>query len=323
MTNRPSHAPEESFSTRTLHPGEVTQLLQKARNAGPHSEVKTTRGSADFEVLPFETTMMMDRDSLAGPERTLRPDEFAPSPDTCTEDAPAHPAPLPVNLRVEQTPTEFSHLYAALERQIAGVGDVTLLSGETLGADRPFVLGVTSALVGEGKTTVALHLAMTIARDTYKRVCLIDLSLGKGELAGRLGVPMRGEGVIPVLEDDSHVVPTLQVAGLDNLVIIPAGKPPTNAPRLVRSPRVAQLIVSARSAFDVVVVDMPAVSTDYALPLTRHMDGVLVVARAGVTPRDVVNEALDRLGRDKVVGVTLNRVQTAGPVWLRKRMAGV
>ena len=68
---------------------------------------------------------------------------------------------------------------------------------------------------------------------------------------------------------------------------------------------------------------MPAVSTDYALPLTRHMDGVLVVARAGVTPRDVVNEALDRLGRDKVVGVTLNRVQTAGPVWLRKRMAGV
>jgi len=118
-------------------------------------------------------------------------------------------------------------------------------------------------------------------------------------------------------------VPTLQVAGLDNLVIIPAGKPPTNAPRLVRSPRVAQLIVSARSAFDVVVVDMPAVSTDYALPLTRHMDGVLVVARAGVTPRDVVNEALDRLGRDKVVGVTLNRVQTAGPAWLRKRMAGV
>ena len=323
MTNRLPDAPEESFSTRTLHPGEVTQLLQKARNADPHSEIKAKRGSADFEVLPFETTMMMDRDSLAQPERTLRPDEeYPPAPGSRTDDAPPYSAPPPINLRVEQTPSEFSHLYAALERQIAGVGDVTLLSGETLGSDRPFVLGVTSALVGEGKTTVALHLAMTIARDTYKRVCLIDLSLGKGELAGRLGVPMRGEGVIPVLEDDSHVVPTLQVAGLDNLVIIPAGKPPTNAPRLVRSPRVAQLIVSARSAFDVVVVDMPAVSTDYALPLTRHMDGVLVVARAGVTPRNVVNEALDGLGRDKVVGVTLNRTQSAGPAWLRKRMAG-
>ena len=323
MTNRLPDAPEDSFSTRTLHPGEVTQLLQKARNAGPTPEIKAKRGSTDFEVLPLETTIMMDQDSLARPDRTLRPEEFPSATGRDAEGAPAYSAPPPIGLHIEQTPAEFSHLYAALERQIAGVGDVTLLSGETLGADRPFVLGVTSALVGEGKTTVAMHLAMTIARDTYKRVCLIDLSLGKGEIAGRLGVPMRGEGVIPVLEDDSHVVPTLQVAGLDNLVIIPAGKPPTNAPRLVRSPRVAQLIVSARSAFDVVVVDMPAVSTDYVLPLTRHMDGVLVVARAGVTPRDVVNQALDGLGRDKVVGVTLNRVQSAGPAWLRKRMAGV
>ena len=328
MTNRTgatngtaAHESEEVLPTRTLQAGEMTQILHHARNAKPAVNFQAERSDTDFEVLPFETTMMMDRDSLARPDRTLRPDEFPSSPGTEQEDAPAHASPA-INLRVEKTPPEFSHLYAALERQIAGVGDVTLLSGETLGSDRPFVLGVTSALVGEGKTTVALHLAMTIARDTYKRVCLIDLSLGKGELAGRLGVPTRGEGVIPVLEDDSHVVPTLQIAGLDNLVIIPAGKLPANPPRLVRSPRVAQLILSARTAFDVVVIDMPAVATDHALPLTRHMDGVLVVARAGVTPRDVVCEALDRLGRDKVIGVTLNRIQQSGPAWLRRRMAG-
>ncbi len=226
-----------------------------------------------------------------------------------------------INLRVEKTPPEFSHLYASLERQIAGVGDVTLISGETLGAERPYVLGITSAVLGEGKTTVALHLAMTIARDTFKRVCLIDMSLGKGDLAARLGVPPRGEGVVPVLEDSDNVVPTLQLAGCDNLVIIPAGKAPTNAARLARSPRVAQLIISARMAFDVVIVDMPAVASDNALPLTRHMDGLLVVARAGATPRDVVAQALDALGRDKVIGVTLNRVKSAGPAWLRKRFA--
>ena len=322
-SNLTSEDRDEAFPThtRTLQAGEMTKILHHARNARPAVNFQAERSDTEFEVLPFETTMMMDRDSLARPDRTLRPDEF-PSSSGAGEDAPAYTPPPAVNLRVEKTPPEFSHLYASLERQIAGVGDVTLLSGETLGSDRPFVLGVTSALVGEGKTTVALHLAMTIARDTYKRVCLIDLSLGQGELAGRLGVPQRGEGVIPVLEDDSHVVPTLQIAGLDNLVIIPAGKLPSNPPRLVRSPRVAQLILSARTAFDVVVVDMPAVATDYALPLTRHMDGVLVVARAGVTPRDVVNEALDGLGRDKVIGVTLNRIQATGPAWLRKRMAG-
>ena len=317
MTDRP----------QILSNNEMTHILQHAQTAKPTINLQAERGETDFEVLPFETTLMMDRDALnrelARPDRTLRPEDFpSAAPGEDREGASAYPAAPTINLQIEKTPAEFSHLYAALERQIAGVGDVTLLSGETLGADRPYVLGITSALVGEGKTTVALHLAMTIARDTYKRVCLIDLSLGKGELAARLGVPQRGEGVIPVLEDDSHVVPTLQLAGMDNLVIIPSGKMPSNAPRLVRSPRVAQLILSARSAFDIVIIDMPAAATDHALPLTRHMDGLLLVARAGVTPRDVVNQALDALGRDKVIGVTLNRIQSAGPAWLRKRMAG-
>jgi Mrp family chromosome partitioning ATPase len=309
--------------TRTLHAGEMTHLLHQARNARPISHLQAERGETDFDAIPFESTLMMERDTLSRPDRTLRPDEFPSAvPAEDQQDTPVYPSPPAINLHVEKTPVEFSHLYAALERQIAGVGDVTLLSGETLGSDRPYVLGITSALLGEGKTTVALHLALTIARDTYKRVCLIDLSLGKGDLAARLGVPQRGEGVVPVLEDNNHTVPTLQIAGVDNLVIIPSGKVPSNAPRLVRSPRVAQLIMSARTAFDVVIIDMPAIASDNALPLTRHMDGLLMVARAGVTPRDVVNQALDAVGRDKVIGVTLNRMHTAGPAWLRKRMTG-
>ena len=318
MTDRLTDSDETALvpdrQGRTLRADEMAALLRSAHEAAP---------------APFETTIMMDRDALnpangartdlSRPDRTLRPEEFPAAPGE--ENSPARSSSPVINLRAEKTPAEFSHLYASLERQIAGVGDVTLISGETLGSDRPYVLGVTSAVLGEGKTTVALHLAMTIARDTFKRVCLIDMSLGKGDLAARLGVPARGEGVVPVLEDSNNVVPTLQLAGCDNLVIIPAGKVPTNAARLARSPRVAQLVISARLAFDVVIVDMPAVASDNALPLTRHMDGLLVVTRAGATPRDVVVQALDALGRDKVIGVALNRVKAAGPSWLRKRAA--
>ena len=299
---------------RTLRADEMAALLRQAREGATLDPIL-------IDPAPFETTIMMDRATINRTDRTLRPEEFPDVPKTSEENTPARSSSPVINLRVEKTPTEFSHLYASLERQIAGVGDVTLISGETLGSDRPYVLGVTSAVLGEGKTTVALHLAMTVARDTFKRVCLIDMSLGKGDLAARLGVPSRGEGVVPVLEDSNNVVPTLQLAGCDNLVIIPAGKAPTNAARLARSPRVAQLIISARMAFDVVIVDMPAVASDNALPLARHVDGLLVVARAGATPRDVVAQALDALGRDKVIGVTLNRVKTAGPAWLRKRAA--
>ena len=312
--------------SRTLRADEMAALLRQARESAPAINLRADRAedaSVPFDAVSFETTLMMDRATLSRsessrPDRTLRPEEFPVTPLPGEQNVPARSSSPVINLRVEKTPAEFSHLYASLERQIAGVGDVTLISGETLGADRPYVLGVTSAVLGEGKTTVALHLAMTIARDTFKRVCLIDMSLGKGDLAIRLGVPPRGEGVVPVLEDTDNVVPTLQLAGCDNLVIIPAGRAPANAARLARSPRVAQLIISARMAFDVVIVDMPAVASDNALPLTRHVDGLLVVARAGATPRDVVAQALDALGRDKVIGVTLNRIKTSGPAWLRK-----
>ncbi len=312
----------ENSKNRTLRPEEIVTLGEQAWEADAAESAEWERMSAGISKdFPFEPTIIRESAELQRSERTLRPEEFISNslPDEPNLPAPSS-APV-INLRVEKTPMEFSHLYASLERQIAGVGDVTLISGETLGAERPYVLGITSAVVGEGKTTVALHLAMTIARDTFKRVCLIDMSLGKGDLATRLGVPARGEGVVPVLEDSDNVVPTLQLAGCDNLVIIPAGKVPTNAARLARSPRVAQLIVSARMAFDVVIVDMPAVASDNALPLTRHMDGLLVVTRAGATPREVVVQALDALGRDKVIGVTLNRVKSSGPTWLRRRMA--
>lgn len=304
---------EETAPTKPVRNGQTAHLNEVATSADSTHNLRP-------ELTTFETTMMMDRSGLSRSDRTLRPEEFPGDLGPKTDDtAPVRTSTSPViNLDVEKTPTEFSHLYASLERQIAGVGDVTLISGETLGSERPYVLGITSAVPGEGKTTVALHLAMTIAHDTFKKICLIDMSLGKGDLAARLGVPSRGEGVIAVLEDSDNVVPTLQLAGCDNLVIIPAGKPPLNAARLARSPRVAQLIISARMAFDVVIVDMPAVASDNALPLTRHMDGLLVVARAGATPRDVVAQALDALGRDKVIGVTLNRVKSSGPNWLHR-----
>ncbi len=310
----------EDGKNRTLRPEEMAALRrQEWESASQFSEDAGWEEMTEVtaENFPFENTVIMERPNSKRAEKTLPPEEFAP---VAAPGEPAKSATL-INLRIEKTPQEFSHLYASLERQIAGVGDVTLISGETLGAERPYVLGITSAVAGEGKTTVALHLAMTIARDTFKRVCLIDMSLGKGDLATRIGVPPRGEGVVPVLEDNDNVVPTLQLAGCENLVIIPAGKVPSNASRLARSPRVAQLIVSARMAFDVVIVDMPAVVSDNALPLTRHMDGLLVVTRAGATPREVVVQALDALGRDKVIGVTLNRIKTSGPNWLRRRIA--
>ena len=256
--------------------------------------------------------------------RVLHPDENAilSRLEPATGPAMAAIPTAAIRLRIEKTPIEFAHLYAALERQVSGVSDITLLTADTLGAQNPYVLGVTSAVGGEGKTTTALHLAMTVARHTFKRVCLIDMSLGDGDISTRLGIPSIGKGLIPVLEDLDDVVPTLQLSGIDNLVVIPAGRAPANPSKLARSPRVAQLIISVRHSFDVIIVDLPAVSSDNTLPLSRHLDGVLMVVRAGITPADVITRAVETLHRERVVGVILNRSTSSLPAWLEKKMNG-
>lgn len=230
-----------------------------------------------------------------------------------------------IQIHEAETPEVFGHLYASVERQVAAVGgrlwrDNSLMRA---GAGPSCVLGVTSAIGGEGKTTVALHLALNAARNTFKSVCLIDLSLGENDLCRRLGVDSAGGGVMDALENPDEAAPTLplvQMIGSDGLVILPAGKSPINGAKVARSPRVAELIRAVRQMFDVVIVDLPAVQSDNTLPIAAHLDGLVMVVCAGATPKNVINGALDSVGRERVLGVVLNRTTSSVPTWLRKRL---
>ena len=275
---------------------------------------------AQAKSAPFSP----DRTTGNWQRRTLRPDELADLGGLEADASLDRTMQMPtVSVRLEKTPPEFASLYSALERQMAQADARTLIGTRRLNRDAPYVLGVTSAVPGEGKTTTALHLALTIARNTFKKVCLIDLSMGRGDLSERLGLAATGRGLIGVLEDTDTVVPTLQLAECDNLVVIPAGFAPSNPAKLARSPRVAQLLASARTTFDVVIADMPSVSSENILPLAAHADSLLVVTRAGATPRSVVAQAVEILGRDRVAGVTLNRFQSSCPNWLQRRFGRV
>jgi protein-tyrosine kinase len=233
-----------------------------------------------------------------------------------------------------QTPPEFLHLYSALENSglsIESPSSVSFnsLAQDGLSQDRPFVLGVTSAVPGEGKTTTALHLALTMALNSYKRICLMDFSLSEqtyGDVAQRLGLytstvemeEAHRAGIVDVLEERVQTLPTFQLSEPNNLTVVPRGGATSRPARIARSPRIKQLLSSARHAFDVIIIDMPAVSTENALPLSKHCDGILMVVQAGTTPRDIVHRAIDVLGKDSVVGVALNRQKTSVPEWLVK-----
>ena len=222
-----------------------------------------------------------------------------------------------VHVAIERADPNFAQLHAAMEWQLAESANgqrwdeaADHLTDPLLDTDSVF--GITSAVPGEGKTTIAMHLAFSIARNSGRKVCLIDLGLGDNEICRRIGVRTE-RGLINVLEGQDYVIRTLQLSDCGDLSIMPAGKLPRNPNKAARSPAVTEIIAAAREIYDTVIVDLPAVSTGNALPIAEHLDKVMLVVCAGGTPKDIVQQSVDRLGRHRVLGVVLNRMKSSMP----------
>ncbi len=202
-------------------------------------------------------------------------------------------------------PEEYARLHADIERASS--------------PSRCFVVGITSAVYGEGKTTVALNLAGTIAQNSEQRVSLVDFNLRNWDMQSRLNLPP-APGLVDVLEgSEDDLTNIIQRTELDNLTIVPAGRAAANPSRLVRSPRLGEVISTLRMSNDFIVLDMaPVLPVADTKTMSRHLDGVVMVVRAGVTPREIVGRAIDAVGADKVLGIVLNGVETAMPKWLQR-----
>lgn len=202
-------------------------------------------------------------------------------------------------------PEEYARLHADIERAAS--------------PSRCFVVGVTSAVYGEGKTTVALNLAGTMAQNSEARVTLVDFNLRNWDMQTRLDLPAAA-GLVDVLEgSEDDLTAIIQKTEMDNLVIVPAGRAAANPSRLVRSPRLQEVVGALKMSSDFIVLDMaPVLPVADTKSMAKYLDGVVMVVRAGVTPREIVGRAIEAVGTDKVLGVVLNGVETAMPKWLQR-----
>jgi capsular exopolysaccharide synthesis family protein len=168
---------------------------------------------------------------------------------------------------------------------------------------------VTSALPGEGKSTVAANLAGTLAANGA-HVILVDGDLRRPTVAESTGVD-GAVGLTDVLAGRLEITDALRrVRGVPNLLVLPAGTLPPNPSELAGSERMHKLLADlAKHA--IVIIDAPPLLavTDGAV-LTRAADGALIVVSAGHTSYDTVDDAVAVLEKihGHVLGVVLNRV---------------
>jgi len=174
-----------------------------------------------------------------------------------------------------------------------------------IGIDQPSsVITITSAVPGEGKTTVAADLAISLARGGQS-VVLVEGDLRRPKLARRFDVSS-SVGLTTTLVgqiDLDDAIASTAVAGLD---ILPSGTRPPNPAELLQTQAMTDLLTTLGRQYDVVLIDAPPLLpvTDGAL-LAAESDGAFLVVRHGRTTRSQVRTAMDRLDG---VGATLNGV---------------
>lgn len=171
------------------------------------------------------------------------------------------------------------------------------------------VVAVTSAGVGDGKTTTAINLAGALAQSPEARVLLVDMDLRRATLAEHLGIDnSNGPGLV-----DAILRPTLTLDDIEwflpafNLSILAAGRSPTSPYEILKSPRLAEILADARQRYDYIVLDTPPiVPVPDCRVISKWVDASIMVVSAHKTPRKLVEEALNAIDPAKVLGIIFN-----------------
>ena len=175
---------------------------------------------------------------------------------------------------------------------------------------RPRTIVITSAVPGEGKSTVAVNLAITMAF-SGSRVLLIDADMRKGTVHEYFEVGDK-PGLADVLSGDTTWASVLQQTHVPNLSVIPRGNYPTNPGELLLGGADA-LIKELYQHFDFILFDSaPVLAADDTASLAPKVDGTLFVIRAGYTSARLGRTALDLLYQRQVnvMGIVFNSVET-------------
>lgn len=173
------------------------------------------------------------------------------------------------------------------------------------------VIGVTSSMRGEGKSTTAVNLSYVLAEQGSK-VLLIDGDLRIPSIAKKMDVPS-SPGLTDMLMDHNVLQGRFKSSILDNWYIMPAGDIPPNPSELLGSNRMSAALEHMRGIFDYIIIDLPPVNiVSDALSIAGFITGLIVVIREEYTEKKELEHCfrLLKLSDVNVLGCVMNESKT-------------
>jgi len=253
--------------------------------------------------------------SVGRPLTDRSPHSGAPGPVAELDDTASLARQIPVDnaaLRArgyfpeQDRDRQFADQYRRIKRPLVEKA----LAGSA-GVGEPRVVMVTSALPGDGKTFTSINLALSMALERDISVLLVDADAAKRHITELFGLAEQ-PGLLDLLVDESlepeaAIVPT----GTRGFSLLPAGKRVAGPAELLSSNRMRRVMsaLCTRNPRRILLLDSPPLLvTNEGQVLLKIAGQVVLVVRAGVTPRNAVQAAINLFDPQQAGGVVLNQV---------------
>ena len=169
-------------------------------------------------------------------------------------------------------------------------------------------LGICSCREGEGKSVVAINLAMSLALDVNHTVLLVELDLRMPSMDGYLGLNVK-KGLSDVLSGQATVSECLINLGMERFTVLPAHEPMPYSSEALASPDMHNIVLELRNRYPdrLIIYDLPPVLlTDDAMAFMDHLDALLFVVAEGKTKKADLQRAVSLIDEKKLIGTVLN-----------------
>lgn len=171
-------------------------------------------------------------------------------------------------------------------------------------------IAITSCVSNEGKSTVSLNLASSLA-DLGKGVCFIDADMRRSTLSGRLHVSKNTQGLSNMLAGQCTLDDVICETDNENLDIILAGVYPPNPSEMLAQKEFSAILHELREDYDYVIIDTPPLGSviDGAI-VGKNCDGVIVIVEENRAVKDEVKSVIAQLQKAKchILGIVMNKV---------------
>ena len=268
----------------------IQEILKKAERDGA---VHRTRGVAGTSGSAAQA--IAEHPAFVMPEATAAPAAAAP--------APSAPSIRQVSVGLDP------RLVAAGAQQSLAAEQYRSLRTRVTRAENGHAFRtiiITSPNKGDGKSLTAANLALTMAQEFQHRVLLLDADMRRPSVHRLFGIS-ETPGLSDVLMGAATIEDALVAVSEHRLTVLPSGIIPTHPAELLGSAAMRRVLDTLRTRFDRILIDMPPVAPLADVAITAPMvDGVLMIVRAGVTPKPAIERALSCLEMSKVLGLVLN-----------------